>query len=975
MNSKQATAVLFGAFTLALSACGKKEPDRVVKDADGIVVTPRSGPAKRVRLQALSDRIIRVTAVPTESLALPASLIVDATIPAAATVTVESTDEVARVKTAEVTAEVSLATGLVTFKDTQGNAILTESQRGDFVPVTLDGKTFYSIRQQFNPGTDEGFYGLGQHQNGQMNYNGEDVELAQHNMDIAVPFVLSSRNYGVLWDNTSVTRFGNPRPYGPASRDLEIIDANGKPGGFTTTYSLDGETLTRLEPDIDYRFIRDMPKWPRELLSGTHSNATGMSSIAPNQTVTWEGKLRSEKSGTHKFQLYASSYFKLYADDTLILDGWRQSWNPWYHNFELPLTAGTPVAIRVEWLPQDGYIALLHNDPLPESERHSLSLASEVAPAIDYYFVAGANADEVIAGYRALTGKSVMLPRWAYGFWQSRQRYRDQDEVLSVAREYRERGLPLDGIVQDWFYWPEDAWGSHEFDRARFPDPRQLVDDLHRENVRFMISVWAKFYPTTDNYKELDAKGYMYRKNVELGTKDWVGPGYLNSHFDPYSQEARDIFWRQIETKLKPIGVDAWWLDNTEPDIHSNLDRDALLQRMGPTALGPAAQYFNTYALEVTRAVYEGARNMRAADRARGAASAGAQAEGSDQRVYILTRSGTAGMQRYAAATWSGDIAARWEDLYRQIAAGTNMSMSGLPNWTFDIGGFAVEPRYLDPTAQDLAEWRELNLRWFQFGAFAPIFRSHGEAPPREIWNIAPAGHEVYEALAAASRLRYRLMPYIYTLAADTYHQDGTIMRGLVMDFPNDRRALDITDQYMFGPAFLVSPVYEHRARSRTVYLPAGTRWYDFYTGEAREGGQRIEAAAPLARMPLFVKAGSIVPIGPAIRYTGEQPDGPITLYVYEGADGKLDLYEDDGVTYGYERGSFSRISMRYDDAAGELSIGARDGTYPDMPATRTIGVRWIAPGERDAANLDAPADVVMEYSGKPIRFKRESAR
>ena len=714
-----------------------------------------------------------------------------------------------------------------------------------------------------------------------------------------------------------------------------------------------------------------MPKWPKELLSEKHSNSTGMNSIAPNQTVIFEGKIESDKTGTHKFQLYGSSYFKLYADDTLILDGWRQNWNPWYHNFELPMTAGTPVALRVEWTPDDGYIALLHNDPLPQPDRHSLWLSSEVAKAIDYYFVKGDNTDEVIAGYRALTGKAVMLPRWAYGFWQSRQRYHTQEEVLGVAREYRKRGLPLDAIVQDWFYWPEDAWGSHDFEASRFPDPKGLVDALHKENVRFMISVWGKFYPTTDHYKELDAKGFMYRKNVELGVKDWVGPGYLNSHFDPYSQEARDIFWRQLETKLKPIGIDAWWLDNTEPDIHSNLDRESLFERMGPTALGPAAQYVNTYALKATQALYEGERKSAAMDRSPSAASAGAQELPSDNRVFILTRSGTAGMQRHAAATWSGDIAARWDDLYRQISAGTGMSLSGMPNWTFDIGGFSVENRYQKPSAQDLAEWRELNLRWFQFGAFAPIFRSHGEAPPREIWNLAPQGHEVYEALAQASRLRYRLMPYVYTLAADTYHDDGTMMRGLVMDFPNDRKALDINDQYMFGPAFLVSPVYQHQARSRKVYLPAGTRWYDFHSGEAHDGGQEIDAAAPLARMPLFVKAGSIVPVGPAIQFTNEKPDAPITLYVYEGANGAFDLYEDDGVTYDYERGAFSRTPMQYDDATGELLIGARSGTYPGMAPTRTFNVRWIAPGETNAANLDAQTDATLEYAGQPIRFKR----
>ena len=717
------------------------------KQSDGVIVAPRTGPARRVRLQLLSERIVRVTAVPVESLALPASLAVTAHPSADIEFSLSIQGDQLSLKTARLSARVSLENGAVSFLDSTGIERLSERDREAFRPVQIEGQTFYRVHQVFNPGTSEAFYGLGQHQNAQLNYNGQDVELAQHNMDIAVPFVLSSKNYGILWDTASITRFGDPRPYALASRDLKLRDATGKPGSFTATYSV-GESVksVRVEPDIGYQFIKDKPSWPGGLQH------------APQQQVRWQGSIESEQSGTHKFQLYASGYFKLYADETLLLDGWRQNWNPWYHNFELAMTAGKPVALRVEWLPDDGYIALLHNNPLPNLERHSLSLASEAVKAIDYYYIAGESADEVLAGYRALTGKAVLLPRSAYGFWQSRQRYTTQDELLGVVKEYRRLGLPLDNIVQDWFYWPENAWGSHDFDPARFPDPKGMVNALHAQHVTLLLSVWGKFYPSTQNYQELDAKGFMYRRNVEVGAKDWVGPGYLSSHFDPYAQEAREIYWRQIETKLKALGVDGWWLDNTEPDIHSNLDREELTRRIGPTAIGPAAQYFNSYALEVTRAVYEGERRSSTPDK----------------RVFILTRSGFAGLQRHAAATWSGDIPARWDDLYRQVAAGTNLSMSGLPNWTFDIGGFAVESRYQKPSAEDLEEWRELNLRWFQFGAFVPLFRSHGEAPLREIYNLAPSGSEVYESLAAHSRLRYRLLPYIYTLAGDTYHQDGT---------------------------------------------------------------------------------------------------------------------------------------------------------------------------------------------------------
>jgi alpha-D-xyloside xylohydrolase len=959
VQSKQA---LFGGIASTAAACvlllaaydSYAATGTFEKTANGVVAAPAEGSAKRVRLEVVSERIIRVTAVPGASLALPESLM---SIPAAgpkARFSVADTTGKVIVSTSQVTAEVALATGLVTFKDAAGHPMLAEHERAAFEPVTIDGHNYYRIRQQFNPGTDEAFYGLGQHQNAQMNYNGEDVELAQHNMDIAIPLVLSSRNYGVLWDNNSITRFGNPQPYGLASRDLKIYDASGKAGGFTARYLIDGKLkVERVEPDINYQYIKDLANWPEATLVAEKSNTTAARTTAPNQTVVWEGKVESAKSGVHKFKLYASSYFKLYADGKLVLDGWRQNWNAWYHNFELPMSAGRPIALRIEWTPDNGHIALLHNDPLAARDRHSLSLASEVAHAIDYYFIAGRSLDEVIAGYRRITGKAVMLPRWAYGFWQSRQRYKTQAEVLEIAREYRKRGLPLDNVVQDWFYWREDDWGSHEFDPARFPDPQAMVEQLHAMNVHFMISVWPKFYPATRNFKELDAKGYMYRRNIEVGAKDWVGNGYSSSFYDPYSAQARSIYWRQIDERLNKLGIDAWWLDATEPDIHSNLDPEEIKRRIGPTARGPAAELFNSYPLVTTQAVYEGERKSNP-----------------ETRTFILTRSGFAGLQRHAAALWSGDVASRWVDLYNQIAAGTNLSMSGIPNWTFDIGGFALEKRFEKPDAANLAEWRELNLRWFQFGAFVPLFRSHGEAPAREIYNLAPEGSEVYESLAAHDRLRYRLLPYIYTLAGDMFHRDGTMMRGLAMDFPQDARARSVNDQYLFGPAFLVNPVYKYQARSRKIYLPAGTRWFDFYSGAVHEGGREIEAAAPLARMPLFVKAGSIVPVGPAIQYTGEQPGAPITLYVYQGANGSFDLYEDDGTSYGYERGAYSRIPIRYDAAADTLSIAARSGSFPGMPAKRTFAVRWIGANEARAADFAVAADATVEYSGQPVSLK-----
>jgi alpha-D-xyloside xylohydrolase len=572
--------------------------------------------------------------------------------------------------------------------------------------------------------------------------------------------------------------------------------------------------------------------------------------------------------------------------------------------------------------------------------------------------------DEVIAGYRSLTGKAPIMPKWAYGFWQSRQRYETQDQLLSVLREYRRRGLPLDNIVQDWDYWPEDQWGCQCFDASRFPDPKAMVDEVHRSGAHVMISVWAKFYPNTANYKELDAVDGIYRRMVTQRPdeavndpnyihgmyRDWIGRGYPNAFYDPYNSLAKEIYSWQVIDGIASKGFDAWWLDSDEPDFHSNLSITERQRRMSPTALGPGAAFFNSYPLEHVEGVYD---HMVAYK--------------PDVRPFILTRSGFGGIQRAGAAIWSGDVASRWDNLREQISAGINFSMSGVPNWSHDIGGYTMEDRFIKPTPADLIEWRELNTRWFQFGAFSPIFRSHGENIHREIFEMAPEGSPTYRSMVWYDRLRYRLMPYIYTLGADTYFNDGTILRGLVMDFPADRRAWNIADEYLFGPAFLASPVTEYKARSRKVYLPAGASWYDFYSGRVVRGGQTITAAAPYDRMPLFVRSGSIVPTGPAIQFTGNDTHSPLTVNVYTGADGGFSLYEDDGVSRQYLHGQYSRIPLRWNQQTRTLSIGAREGSYAGMAGKRTIRVRWIRPGR--PLNLDA-ADATVTYSGSPMRIR-----
>ena len=919
---------------------------KVERTATGIVVTPLHGPV--VHVQVYGDDIFRVTKSPTDAAPAPSLMVTAKPIANAFTMGEERTSPLVTLITAKASAEVDLRTGSVGFRNQRGGKIaLQESGPAGITPTTADGEPFLAITQQFNRGTDEGFYGLGQHQNGQMNYNGEDVELAQHNMDVAIPFVVSTRNYGVLWDNNSITRFGNPKPY-----ELAISD-----GGWTATYIMNGKVIAkRTEPAINFQYLENVKDWP----AGTR--AADGSGTVPDLKVVWAGRVTPSTAGLHRFRLYSSSYAKVFVDGRKVLDRWRQNWNPWYHNFDVHLDR-KPHNIRIEWEPNGGYIALLHSDPLPEPDRHSLTFSSEVGRAIDYYFVGGSSMDEVIAGYRTLTGKSPVMPKWAYGFWQSRQRYETQDQLLGVLHEYRKRGLPLDNIVQDWNYWPQDQWGCQCFDPARFPNPKAMVDEVHRSGAHVMISVWAKYYRDIDNYKQLDRAGGILRNMVTprpdepMGDpnyvhrmyRDWIAQGYPNAFYDPYNSTARDIFARQVLSGIASKGFDAWWLDSDEPDFHSNLSIEERTRRMGPTAAGPAAAFFNSYSLKHVEGLYDHL-----------------IAEKPDVRPFILTRSGFGGIQRASAAIWSGDVASRWDNLREQISAGINFSMSGVPNWSHDIGGYTMEDRFLKPKSADLDEWRELNTRWFQFGAFSPVFRSHGENIKREIFEMSPEGSPTYDSMVWYDRLRYRLMPYIYTLGADTYFKDGTIMRGLVMDFGGDKRAWKVADQYMFGPAFLVAPVVEYKARSRTVYLPAGTRWYDFYSGKSVAGGQAVSTPAPYQRMPLFVRVGSIVPTGPAIQSTSEETTEPVTLNVYTGAAGRFSLYEDDGVSRQYLHRQYSRIPLSWDQRTKTLTLGAREGNgFTGMAASRVINIRWMEPGHPRALAFDAKPDATVIYEGR----------
>ncbi len=924
-------------------------------DDSGVTVKTRGaaegGPAL-VRLEVMGDKLIRVSATPEREFVDPQSLVI---LPAASQTpfAVECDGDVVTVVTAAVKANVLKTTGEVWFTDLAGNVILREEEGGgkSFEPVEVEGTRGYSFRQVFESPDDEAFYGLGQHQADEFNYKGKNEELFQYNTKVSVPFIVSNKGYGVLFDSYSMMRWGNPGDYKQLGEVFKVYNGTGREGGLTGIYTPEhGPSESRDEPVIYFE----------------HLVAPGMEKVVNlpenfpfnGSNIIYSGFIEAPQTGDYQFILYYAGYTTVTVDGKIVVpERWRTAWNPNSYKFTLHLEAGRKTPIRLDWKPDGAvsYCGLRVYDAVDPEQQAKHSWWSEMSKQMDWYFIAGDDMDEIISGYRTLTGKARIMPKWAMGFWQSRERYRTSTEMIEALEGFRRRNIPIDNIVMDWSHWEEDAWGSHEFDPARFPDPKGMVDSIHNMGGRMMISVWPKFYVDTEHYKEFDSQGWMYTKAYEDGVRDWIGQGYLYGFYDAYSPEARELFWKQMEEHYYPLGIDAWWMDASEPNIRDCTDMDYRKALCGPTALGPSTEYFNAYALANADAIYNGQRGVD-----------------NDRRVFLLTRSGFAGLQRYSTATWSGDIATRWEDMKAQISAGLNFAVSGIPYWTMDIGGFCVENRYVagqevyNRTGRenaDLKEWRELNTRWWQFGAFCPLFRAHGQYPFREPWEIAPEGHPAYESIVYYTKLRYSLMPYIYSLAGMTWFDDYTIMRPLVMDFDGDPDVVDVGDQYMFGPAFLVAPVYEYGARERDVYFPECEGWYDFYDGRFYDGGVSAAVDAPYGRMPLYVRAGSVIPCGPDIRWSDEKPASTVDLHIYKGADGEFTLYEDENVNYNYEKGLYSKIRFSYDDASETLTVGERQGSFPGMLENRVFRIHPVS------ANGCGKV-VTVEYAGSEVKIR-----
>ena len=715
-------------------------------------------------------------------------------------------------------------TGIITYAKPNGDALLIEQENVKaFTPVNDAGRSTYSVYQGFTTSKEEGLYGLGQLQNGQMMQRGMTKHLVQGNVEDVSPFFQSTKGYGVFWDNYS-----------------------------GTTYT-DNEQET--------------------------------------------------------------------------------------------------------------------------------SFCSEVGDCIDYYFMYGGSADGVIAEVRALTGDVPMMPLWSYGFMQSKERYKSQEETVGVVKKYRELGIPLDCIIQDWQYWGHNyLWNAMDFQNPAFSRPKDMIDEVHALNARMMISIWSSFGPATKPYRALDKEGLLF--DIETWPQSGVDGWPPNLEYpsgvrvyDAYSPKARDIYWEHLNKGIFQLGMDGWWMDSTEPDHFNHKESDFDRQ----TGLGSYRSVRNAYPLVSVGGVSDHQRALT-----------------QDKRVIILTRSGFLGQQRYGSNVWSGDVQSSWDMFRKQITAGLNFSLTGMPHWNSDLGGFfagSYNTSWGDNSATRNPMYQELYVRWLQVGVFCPMMRSHGADVPREFYWYGKKGEPIYDALVDAVKLRYTLLPYIYSTSWDVTHNRSTFMRALFMDFVNDKQTWNVNDEYMFGKAFLVAPVlhaqYTPEVQQKTleenegwnrdskksaktpiltdfthsknmeVYLPAGTRWYNFWTNEAIEGGQKLVISTTLNRIPLIVRAGSIVPCGPDVQYTGEKKWDNLTLCVYPGENGNFTLYEDEGDNYNYENGAYTEIPMNWDNASRILTIGARKGEYNGMLQKRQFIVKAIDGNSK-----------TVTYTGKKIRVK-----
>ena len=948
---KMAIRIVFGTLALMPSArAGWDLSDRgdvpapipvtsVQAESDGLTLTMNPG---TLRLQVFDPKIVRVAYVKSGSIpsATNGLAVTASSLSNGWNWSQTSSNVVLNAGGTEV--RVDKASGVVSFYDSAtGNFVFREPDGGgrSMKATSIAGNSTWICRQEFHLNPGEALYGLGQHRSGTLDYRGNVIKMAQNNpTESAVPVLLSSGGFGILMNNPALSEVDTTGGASEIVPSSAMIDQGGTTGRLSVSY-YEGENFDTFKSSgtddhIDY-------DW------GTGNGPAGLP--ADHFSIRWEGSIKATGGdGVYTLQLTSDDGVRLWVDGVQVIDSWVAR-APTTDSVNFDWTADSVHSIKIEYYEWQYGAVMRFGWVVPGNKR--LSWIAEAGRAVDYFFLRGPDLDGVVAGYRKLTGNVPMLAKWAWGFWQSKERYRNQQELIDVVNQYRTDGVPIDGIVQDWHWWPDlddgvsppaHGWGSHEFDATRFPDFSNAVSTLHAANARVLISVWPWFQRTSGgtlipNGQALDDIGAIlpFPGNTWAGNMAW---------YDPFALAARTLYWQQVSNGVFSTGIDAFWLDSTEPVAGGDEGKIRDYDTLG----GPGCEVANAYPLMQSTAVYEGQRSAT-----------------DEKRVLILTRSAYAGQQRNATVVWSGDIDARWSVFAKQIPAGLNFSLSGIPYWNTDIGGFWITRAGFSGPGD--AAYDELFARWYQYGAFCPMFRVHGSDYAKEYWRFPAATQTI---LKNYDLLRYHLIPYVYSVSAMVSRDAYTMMRPLVMDFPSDPSARTVSDQYLFGPAIMPCPVAQSNATSRNVYLPTGSDWYDFWTGDLHAGGQTLNAAAPIDRMPLFVRAGSVIPYGPEIRYATQTND-PVELRVYPGADGTFTLYEDENDNYHCETGACAFIRFDWSETNQTLTIRRRTGAFPGMRERRTFKIVWVGTGHGVGIPNESSPDKTVLYDGTEILVHR----
>ena len=812
-------------------------------------------------LTALRDNAVRIRYIDGEMRDMP-ELVYEET---GAKVALKKSSEDGRTifRTEGMAISVDPAEGTVQVADRKGEVVFKATAH-ELREASVQGEATRTATLKIDSPQDEYLYGLGQFQDGYLNVKGLTRRLTQVNTQISVPFLMSSKGYGILWNNYGLTDFN------PADNKVVMEREAGEGAERRVNVTSTEGGRMEIRRNNNFKATIDIPE-------------DGQYSILLD--------VGQKMARRHNLSIDGRNVIDL-----------RNLWLPPTTSIILDLTAGTH-ELRAEL--ERGDQPVIYYRKVEDNTVFS----SPVAECVDYTIFTG-SADEIIASYRKTTGEAPMLPSWALGYIHCRERFHSQEELLATARRFREEGIPIDLIVQDWQYWGKYGWNAMKFDEEFYPDPTQMVSDLHDMDMKLMLSVWSKIDPSSDLGKEAQDRGLFIPETT------WI------DFFDP---EASEFYWDNFSSRLLPIGIDAWWQDATEPE------NDDLEGRRIMKGAEPGERFRNIYPNMVNKTVYEGLRK-----------------DDPERRAMIFTRSGFSGIQKYGAVLWSGDVGNDWQTLRYQIAAGLNFVSTGLPWWTYDAGGF-----FRPGDQYTNAGYIERLIRWVQASTFLPLMRVHGYMSDTEPWNYGP---EAQRIITDYIRLRYTLMPYIYSEASEVTFGGSTIMRPFVFDFPADAEALKQDGSYMFGKSLLVSPVMDSEVSEWKVYLPENQAgWYDWWSGEKTEGGQYVAAKVDIETIPVYVKGGSIVPTGPDRQHVAEKVDGPVVINIYPGADATFTLYEDEGDNYNYENGAFSTIRFVWNDAGRTLTIEGRQGSFEGMATERTF-----------AANLLGTTQTVA-YDGHPV--------